>query len=459
MNVDKKLTIGDLEQPLRRLWELSGQKIRLIRDNYDSSQGSPVFTAAGSYTTRGWTEWTQGFQYGSEIIQFDATGDEEFLNLGREATLELMAPHVTHRGVHDHGFNNVSTYGALLRLCREGRITPGDYEAGLYEMALKSSGAVQVMRWSPTAEGGGYIYSFNGPQSLFVDTIRTLRAPALAYRLGHHLMDEGDEKVSLLDRVIQHAKATADYNIYYGEGRDHYDVRGRTVHEAIFNVNNGVFRCPSTQQGYSAFSTWTRGLAWAMCGYPEQLEFLDTLDDSELEPFGGRQAIVDFMLKAARAVCDFYISNTSLDGIPYWDTGAPGIVELGDYTGKEADPENPHEPVDSSAAAIGAQGLLRLGHYLSEKGESEDGERYWQAGLSVARTLLDEPYLSTGETHQGLLLHSVYHRPNGWDYIPEGKKIPCGESSMWGDYHMRELGLYLTRVLEEKPYYAFFNGI
>ena len=28
-------------------------------------------------------------------------------------------------------------------------------------------------------EGGGYIYSFNGPHSLFVDTIRSLRALAL----------------------------------------------------------------------------------------------------------------------------------------------------------------------------------------------------------------------------------------------------------------------------------------
>ena len=32
-----------------------------------------------------------------------------------------MAPHVSHIGVHDHGFNNVSTYGNLLRLMREGK--------------------------------------------------------------------------------------------------------------------------------------------------------------------------------------------------------------------------------------------------------------------------------------------------------------------------------------------------
>ncbi len=72
-------------------------------------------------------------------------------------------------------------------------------------------------------------------------------------------------------------------------------------------------------------------------------------------------------------------------------------------------------------------------------------------------TLLEEPYLSIESSHQGLLLHSVYHRPNGWDYIPESQRVPCGESSMWGDYHIREAALYVQRLLEEKPYLTFFG--
>src|SRR5699024_6430591 len=132
-----------------------------------------------------------------------------------------------------------------------------------------------------------------------------------------------------------------------------YDVWGRTAHEAVFNTTDGQFRCPNSQQGFSPFSTWTRGLAWAMCGYPEQLEFIDTLRDGELEPFGGRKSIEAMMKKAALATCDFYIENTALDGIPYWDTGAPQLHKLGDYTQSPADPYNEFEPVDSSAAAIG----------------------------------------------------------------------------------------------------------
>jgi len=78
-----------------------------------------------------------------------------------------------------------------------------------------------------------------------------------------------------------------------------------------------------------------------------------------------------------------------------------------------------------------------------------------QAGLSTARTVLSEPYLSTSAEHQGLILHSIYHRPNGWDYTPAGSKIPRGESSMWGDYHARELALYIQRLAENKDYTFF----
>ena len=75
----------------------------------------------------------------------------------------------------------------------------------------------------------------------------------------------------------------------------------------------------------------------------------------------------------------------------------------------------------------------------------------------MAATLFDEPYLATDPKHQGLVLHSIYHRPNGWDYIPRGRKVPCGESSMWGDYHARELALMLLREARGESYLTFFD--
>jgi hypothetical protein len=453
VEIDEKLTPTDLLPKIDRLWAASGGKIESIEQTCPPSEGAPVFTVEGRYTARGWTEWTEGFRYGAALLQFDATGDERFLTIGRDATFERMASHVSHVGVHDHGFTNVSTYGALLRMMHEGRIPVDAGERAAYEIALKVSGAVQAARWRTTADGTGYIYSFNGPQSLFVDTIRSCRALATAHQLGHVLMGEQDRPISLLGRLVEHAANTAKWNIFYGTGRDRYDVRGRTAHESIFNVNDGAFRCPSTQQGYSAFTTWTRGLAWAMAGYPELLEWLATRPDEELETVGGRDSVTTMMLDAATATCDFYLANTPTDGVPYWDTGAPGLAAMGDYLDRPADPFNDHEPVDSSAAAIAAQGLLRLGRYLGDA-----GTKYWQAGLTVCDTLFGEPYLSTDPHHQGLLLHSVYHHPNGWDHVAPGQRVPHGEACMWGDYHLREVALYVGRVARDEPYYTFFGG-
>jgi unsaturated chondroitin disaccharide hydrolase len=454
IKINTGLKPSDLNNKLKRFWKLSAEKINLIEKNYDVSKGSPVFTMKGIYTTRGWTEWTQGFQYGSAILQYDATGEKSFLELGRKKTVEVMAPHVSNSGVHDHGFNNVSTYGNLLRLMNEGKIDSSEWEKNFYVLALKISGAVQASRWTKIKDGG-FIHSFNGRHSLFVDTIRSCRSLIISYCLGHIFQSEGDEQISLLGRAIQHLKSTAKYSIYYGEGRDAYDVWGRTAHESIFNVKDGNYRCPNSQQGYSGFTTWTRGLAWAICGFAEELEWFNAVREEELKVFSGKENLSQFMLKAAKAVCDFYISISPADGVPYWDTGAPNLYKLGDYINKPANPFNDFEPVDSSAAAIAAQGLLRLGKYLNDNGG--EGDRYWQAGLTVLNTIFDEPYLSTHSKHQGLLLHSIYHRPNGWDHIPDGSKIPNGESSMWGDYHAREAALYLQRIINDETYHTFFN--
>src|SRR5437667_113500 len=368
--IDFKLTPQRLVPQIERLFELSAQKILRIEKTWKPEHGTPVFTVKGKYTTRGWTEWTQGFQFGSALLQFDATGDERFLEIGRRNTIERMAAHVSHIGVHDHGFNNISTYGNLLRLMREGKIPFNQWEKDFYELALKVSGAVQAARWTRIADDGGYIYSFNGPHSLFIDTMRSLRSLAVAHQLGHMLMGEQDKKISLLDRLLSHALLTARSNVYYGDGRDAYDVRGRVAHESIFNVNSGTFRCPNSQQGYSPFSTWTRGLAWAILGFAEELEFfqggarLRRAVESKSQGSRGLSPhrFNETLLRAATAAAGFYLANSCADGVPVWDTGAPNLHRLGGYLSKPGDPFNKWEPADSPAAPVAAPGWIRLGN-------------------------------------------------------------------------------------------------
>jgi hypothetical protein len=402
--------------------------------------------------------------------------DAEALKIGWDGTFRDMPGHVTHVGVHDHGFNNLSTFGNLRRLTREGRIAQGDSKLDYFELALKASGAVQAARWAgirnkeecppfqrllKESKRGtlllsgslGYVYSFNGPHSLFIDTMRSTRSLGVAWQLGQKLMHENDRSADLLKRSVLHGLATDRFLIFHGESQHTYDVRGRTAHEGIFNRNDGCFRCRSTQQGYSPFSTWTRGLAWAMLGYAEELEFFATISDAVFKQSVGltKKDVMRLYTRAATDTCDHYIDDCAArDGIVYWDDGAPGLANLKNWRDRDADPFNDHEPVDASASAIAAQGLIRLGRHLKNK-------RYTQAGLTIAKRLLDEPYLSTNPKHQGLLLHSIYHRPNGWDHIPRGRKIPCGESSMWGDYHLLELGVLIQRMSLNR-YLTFFDS-
>src|ERR1700761_960187 len=158
IQIDNQLTPVSLQPAVHRLFELSGQKIHRLQKRWNPAQGTPVFTIKGEYPSRGWTEWTQGFQFGGAIYQYEVTKDEAFLDIGRRNTVDFMASHITHIGVHDHGFNNVSTYGNLLRLMASKQIPYDPWERNFYELALKATGAVQAARWTQLTPELGYIY-------------------------------------------------------------------------------------------------------------------------------------------------------------------------------------------------------------------------------------------------------------------------------------------------------------
>src|SRR3954467_8380499 len=98
MKINASLTPEKLRRKTARVFELAGEKIRAIDAAWDPAKGTPVFTIKGRYTSRGWTEWTQGFQFGMALLQFDATGDAAMLELGRRKTAEFMASHVSNVG-------------------------------------------------------------------------------------------------------------------------------------------------------------------------------------------------------------------------------------------------------------------------------------------------------------------------------------------------------------------------
>src|SRR5919107_2351665 len=101
MQIDRTREPRDLLPRIQRVFDISAGKILSIENTWKPEDGAPVFTVEGKYRARGWTEWTQGFQFGSALLQYDATGAEEFLDIGRQGTLSRMSSHLTHMGVHD----------------------------------------------------------------------------------------------------------------------------------------------------------------------------------------------------------------------------------------------------------------------------------------------------------------------------------------------------------------------
>ena len=84
MNIDAQLTATGLAGAARNVFAQAGTKIASIDASWQPAAGAPVFTIDGKYTSRGWTEWTQGFQFGSVILQFDATGESPYVSLTRD---------------------------------------------------------------------------------------------------------------------------------------------------------------------------------------------------------------------------------------------------------------------------------------------------------------------------------------------------------------------------------------
>ena len=196
-----------------------------------------------------------------------------------------MLPHVTHTGVHDHGFNNVSTYGNLAACCRAGKI-PAD-AAGWQRTLLRRRPAVlkwcRLPRWSgmavrqalrlivPAVPPRPWATStrLTGAHSLFIDTIRhALASSASRWKLGHVRCTKTTNALDLLKRSVLHGPTTSP--IPHFPRRQRQALRSPRPHgpRGHLQPQRRQLPFPATQQGYSPPSTWTRGLAWAIRDTP-----------------------------------------------------------------------------------------------------------------------------------------------------------------------------------------------
>jgi unsaturated chondroitin disaccharide hydrolase len=327
---------------------------------------TPMYTVGGRWAREGerWTHWCEGFFPGVLWLLHKHSGDPEWRRLAEQYTRPLE-PRRFDRAVHDLGFLFFSTYLRWYRLSGE---------PALREVLIDAGRTLALRR-----QKGGYLASFVGPQSLFIDVMMNVGIILWAANAT------GDD--ALRQVALEHCRTTQKYLVR---------PDGGTTHEGVFDTETGQFLRQSTHQGWAPESTWSRGLAWAIYGFTAvhrlsgEAEFLDT----------------------ARRCAGYYLRRAPEGLVPLWDFDLPA--------------DAPHL-WDSSAGAIAASGLWDLSEQV---GEAAEAEHYRAASLAALASLCSDRFLARGVPGwEGILLHGVYHFHKG---------LGVDESVAWGDHFFVE---------------------
>lgn len=391
---------GPEHRRFERAFEFAQNQVRACIENYPGY--FPMYTTRGKWRHGGelWTDWCGGFLAGMMWL-FHARTRAPFWRAAAEHYSQLLEHRKADRQVHDLGFIFLNTYARWHE--QTGQAERMDVVAAA---GVTLSGRFQC--------DGGYLASFLGPRSLFIDIV--MNVPLLFVA--------ADWLEGRAIRIAGNAADTAATLAQAGELRrialqhcitsQRFLVRpdGSTAHEALFD-ESGRFVRESTQQGLRADSPWSRGLAWSLYGFAKVYRLTGH------RPF----------LATACHCADYFLDHLPDAGVPYWD------FALADNGG----------PLwDSSAAAIAASGLLEiaeLGDRLpcdpSAPGARGRFDRYRDRALRMLDVLCSPVFLAI-ETRgwEGILLHAVYHYH---------KNLGVDESVMWGDHFFVEA---LTKALQ-----------
>lgn len=333
----------------------------------------PMYTVGGKWKKEGelWTHWCEGFYPGIYWLLFEATQDVFWRRHAEEASRRLE-PRRWDRKVHDLGFLFFSTY---LRWYHQ----TGD--PALKQVLIDAGRTLALRR-----QIGGYLCSFIGTESLFIDIMMNV---GIIFWAARETSDE-----TLRQIAIEHCRTTQKY-LVRGDGG--------TAHEGIFDGTTGQFLRQSTHQGFAPESTWTRGLAWAIYGFTA----------------AHRLSGIPEFLDTAKQCAECYLRRAPANLVPPWDFDAP-------ISGT---------PLwDSSAAAITASGFFDLAEALPAPQEKS---RYRNAAQTILESLCSEAFLARSTPGwEGILLHGVYHLH---------KKLGVDESVAWGDHFFVEALLKAIR--------------
>jgi unsaturated chondroitin disaccharide hydrolase len=364
-----EIALDNLRPKLKHAFEFAQKQVAHLVETHPDY--FPVYTESGKWRHEGepWTNWCEGFLPGMMWIFYQYA--KEALWRERAKHYSLLIEHRKHdRNVHDLGFLFWSTWKRWFDLSGDDTLN---------EVVI-TAGKTMGLRFK---EKGQYMRSFVADESLFIDIMMNV---GIVFYAAQQTFDQ-----DLLLKANQHCLTTRRY-LVRGDGS--------TAHEGIFDTKSGEFLRQSTHQGWRGDSCWARGQAWALYG------------------FGTAYAMTGDhrYLSTARACADYYIQHTRFDSEAPYGPGMP-----------PNDWDEPESPVESSAAAIAAGGMLNLAAYVRDPIYSD---HYRRAALVILDTLCGQRYIAD-ETPgwEGILRHGIYHQQRG---------LGVDESVMWGEYFFVE---------------------
>lgn len=311
-----------------------------------------------NYRAEACIEWTSGFFSGMEMLAYEYTKDNAFLDSAKFHA-EIFRHRIDNKisvNHHDMGFLYSLACVSIYKLT-------GDEFAK--ETAILAAEHL-MERYNPIGrfiQAWGDMYD-ESANRLIIDCL--LNIPLLYWATEI----TGDTKYK--DAADAHLDTTIKVII-----RDN----NTTYHTYFFEVGTGKPLRGQTAQGYSDDSCWARGQSWGV--YGAALAYHYTHDER----------LFDFFNR----VTSEFIKRLPSDYVPYWD------MDFTDGSG---------EPRDTSAAAVACCGILEMSKYM-------DCSEYLPYVDKMMQSLA-ENYTSARLPHESnvILTDGMYARPNGDN--PEG---------------------------------------
>jgi unsaturated chondroitin disaccharide hydrolase len=333
--------------------------------------------------------WTSGFFPGQLWLLYQATGSPQWLAAAQAWT----APLASQTGVRpvdptDIGFIIGTSFGNGYRLTGDPSYKSVLLTTGgtLASPSLYNPKVGAVRSWT--------FFPYEPPNhfAVIVDSMMTL---------GPLQWGAGNGGSSTWAGIAATHAQTVTTNLVRSDGS--------TFEVADFDPTTGALLSKGTYAGYSDSSTWARGQAWALYGFVQAYQT------------SGNPAF----LMTAEDLASYFVGQLVADGawIPPWDFNAPGS-----------------QPVDTSAAAIAADGLVMLS--------------------TVAGSALGASYLLDAENILGSLSSGYLDlNPTGESVLVDGFPGNGGTNTalIYSDYYFTEALLRLQNVLDGKPGWVLYN--